>query len=714
MSSFSQRELLSLVEALCEETATPGEIARLEELVLSDLEARRLYVEAITLHGLLHWDAAGLGAETESAITQALTLPPQLATFRTSRHRESKPPIPFRRMRAFITGIAVLVILKLGFSYWNPGHPQLAQNPQKPLPTPSAMPHDTSDDAREVPDVHLPSGPRRNTLQSSLPGEVEPSIASMNPGAPVSTFELTSDDAVVSRINELIESRWKAAGVTPSPRASDAEWVRRTYLDLVGRIPTVDEAESYFRDQRTDKQQRLVDDLLERREFARHLSTVWTNLLVGRARKSNIDRMALAEWLEDEFAADRPWKEIVTDLIAARGTPQESGPANYLLAHLNNEAVPATAITARIFLCEQLQCAQCHQHPIVKDWGQERFWELNAFFQQAKIQFRKITDARTGKSRETRELIDVEQFGPSYYETLRGVMRVAYPRFAGVEIESASQESDLPLRERLAELLFAESQPQAARAFVNRTWAQLMGYGFTFPVDDMGPHNPVSHPELLEDLTAAFVQSGYDVRRLIRWICLSEPYQLSSGSPRQNPRRRPPEEGELPLFASMAVKNFSPEQLYDSLRIASGDSPRILGLRGTERQREEWLRLFYSANENEENSESSTFDGSISQALIMMNGDLVNQALSLREGNSLGRIVSANGLSEAERIRAISLVTLSRYPTQEEQNQLRDLLRRSIRQRVTEEGMPTQVALAEGLRDIFWAYLNSSEFTLIR
>lgn len=713
MSGFSRSELLRLVEALFEETAGPAEIARLEELVVSSPEARQLYVEAMTLHGLLHWDAAGLGAESESAITQALSLPPQLATFGSLKSHHASRSVPFRRTRAVVTGLAILVILKLGFAYWNPGQPQLAQAPKRPAAAEALTPRDPSNDVREVPDVHLPSAPRDHTLQAGPPGEIEPSIASMNPQAPASAFQLTSDEAVVSRINQLIQAGWTTAGVSPSPRAGDAEWVRRTYLDLVGRIPTVDEADAYFRDSRTDKQQRLVDDLLDRQEFARHLSTVWTNLLVGRARKFNIDRTALAEWLEDGFTEDRPWKETVTELVAARGTAQESGAANYLLAHLNNEAVPATAITARIFLCEQLQCTQCHQHPVVKNWGQERFWELNAFFQQAKIRSNKITDTRTGKPRETRELVDAEKFGPSYYETLRGVMRVAYPKFAGVEIEKAPGELDLPLREQLAELLFAESQPQAARAFVNRTWSQLMGVGFTVPVDDMGPHNPVSHPELLEDLTAAFVQSGYDVRRLVRWICLSEPYRLGSASPSMKPDAAAGA-SELPLFASMAVKTFSPEQLYDSLRIASGDSPRILALRGTERQREEWLRAFYSANENEENSETSTFDGSISQALMMMNGDLVNQALSLQEGNSLGRIVSTTGLSEAERIRAISLVALSRYPTPGEQTQLRDLLRRSIRQRVAEEGVPPQVAMSEGLRDIFWAYLNSSEFTLIR
>lgn len=728
MNNSSKRELLSLVEALCEETAGPKERARLEELVLHDPDLRRLYVEAISLHGMLYWDAAGLGAEIDSQSVKASVIPlsgttrkhaSQQRVIRKRVGRWLSHPRSYRRVREIVTGLAVLVILKLGFVVFSPRAPELAVAPENrnlvdPLQTDEKKSPDRLPNPHlPVPDVRL-SHQRDETASHPFSGRrVEESVVAVNPEAPVSTFSLEDDAAVVDRINYHLALQWQMEKIIPAPRASDAEWVRRTYLDLAGRIPTSREAEVFFAGQDTQKRAQLVETLLASREFSSRLATVWTNLLVGRSRDRNIDRDELWTWIEKEFSSGRSWKETVTDLVAARGTAQNSGPANFLLAHLNNEAVPATAITSRIFLCEQLQCTQCHEHPTVKRWGQERFWELNAFFQQASIRETRQADPQSGKSRTVRELVDAEEFGPTYYETLRGVMRVAYPKFAGVEIHQPSEDDHPPLRSQLAQLLFADARPQPARAFVNRTWALLMGRGFTNPVDDMGPHTQVSHPELLEDLTAAFVQSDYDVHRLVRWICLSDAYHLAS---RNSPPSSidSPELGERPLFSRMYVKPMSAEQLYDSLQIASGVSPRMLLDRQTQQAREAWLGQFYSAVDTEENGEENTFDGSWQRALMMMNGDLVQQATSSREGHVLADVITPHGVSEADRIRQLSLAALSRYPSNTELLQLRDLLRRTIRQRVMEENLPPQLALAEGLKDVYWAYLNSSEFVLNR
>jgi hypothetical protein len=479
------------------------------------------------------------------------------------------------------------------------------------------------------------------------------------------------------------------------------------YLDLAGRIPTIEETEHFLLAENDSKRQLLVDQLLAGEEFPRRLATIWTNLLVGRCRDSRFDRQALLAWMTDQFASGQPWKATVSDLVAARGSSHESGPANFLLAHLNNQAVPATAVTSRIFLCEQLQCSQCHQHPLVKEWGQERFWELNAFFQQTGVRASVVSDPETGRRVTVRELVDARRFGPTYYETLRGVMQIAFPKFAGQELIS---EPEAPLRERLAELIFTGEQPQPARAFVNRTWAQLFGYGFTSPVDDMGPHNPVSHPQLLDGLTTAFVQNGYDVRRLIRWVCLSDAYQLSSRGAAADDADAP-ELGDRPLFSRMYVKPLACEQLFDSLLIASGVSPAELPGQQINERREAWLTQFYSAVDTEENGEASTFDGSLPQALMMMNGELTEAALDLKQGRLLAAIAEQGALTEAERIRQLSLAALSRYPTSEELARIREALRRNIRKR-TEREMPAQLALAQGLRDVYWAYLNSSEFAV--
>ncbi|MCA9000055.1 MAG: DUF1553 domain-containing protein, partial [Planctomycetaceae bacterium] len=527
---------------------------------------------------------------------------------------------------------------------------------------------------------------------------------------------ISDDNSVRGFVNQSLHKAWEDHEVTPAPLANDAEWIRRVHLDLSGRIPTPEETERFFKDSRSDKRARVLNALLESRDFATHFATVWTNLLVGRSQEQEFDRGALFAWLEGQFGKNRSWRETVTELIAARGTGDESGPANYLLAHLNNEAVPATAVTARTLLCEQLQCTQCHVHPTAKDWGQGRFWELNAFFQQARVETHVFVDQETGERTELRELVDWNSLEPTYYETLQGVIKVAYPRLEETEITQIPADESRTLREQLAELLFADEDFQVAKAFVNRTWAHFFGYGFTSPIDDMGPHTPVSHPELLDGLSRAFVDSGYDIKKLIRWVCLSEPYQLSSHGDEVGVAEGidVPEQGEQPLFSRMYPKSLTAEQIFDSLMVAAGVSPvELHRLAKADGERERWLQQFFVDLETEENSEVTTLDGSLPQTLLMMNGDLIQRAVSPDQGAVVGRILGDNRLSETEKIRELCLAALSRYPDPEEVSAIRQALRRHVKQR-TDRNVPARIALNEGLRDVYWAYLNSSEFLVNR
>ena len=714
MTNQERNTLLAAIDALCEGELSAAQLAFLEQMVLSDSAARRLYVEAIALHGSLHWDAAGAGA-MEAAVSPR----PQAVPARSPRLRRFVPAI------AIPAGIALLLtVIMTGLLPKPPVANSLSSAPaaaprpdSQPAPWTSQIVNTTeaqsriapADRAHPIPEISLPAIPRAAPHEA----DAENSVATQAvPGATAGTIPAVTpigeDQKLAAEIDRLLQVQQQDSGVPAARTATDAEWIRRVYLDLAGRIPTVDEAEAYFHDSRADKVLQLVDTLLNSPEFARQEATVWTNLLIGHSRTDNIDRTALFHWLSDQFADNRPWRETAMNLVAAKGTPAE-GPTNFLLAHLNNQAVPATAITARIFLCEQLQCAQCHQHPVVKSWDQSRFWELNAFFQQTKIiASPEAGSGRNGSSpRMRQELVDASVLRPTYYESLRGVMQVAYPRYAGVEVQTSPKQS---LRTQLAELMFAEDRPQAARAFVNRTWAQFFQYGFTFPLDDMGPHTPVSHPQLLEQLTADFVASEYDVRKLVRVICLTQAYRRSS-QPAVPALVDDPAKGDLPLFAHMYIRPMTAEQLHDSLWIAAGISPRQLLTAQHEMRREDWLKQFYRAVDTEENSEATTFGETLPQALMMMNGDLVRTATTTPDNRLLEEVINRHGDAEADRIRRLSLAALSRYPTPEELNTVRDALRRSIRHR-TERNMPTQLALAEGLKDLYWAYLNSSEFAI--
>jgi hypothetical protein len=286
---------------------------------------------------------------------------------------------------------------------------------------------------------------------------------------------------------------------------------------------------------------------------------------------------------------------------------------------------------------------------------------------------------------------------------------------------------------QLAELMTDASKPYLARAIVNRTWGHFFGFGFTRPIDDMGPHNPVSHPELLDYLAEQFRTAGFDQKRLIRWITSCQSYNLTSrfadGEKNSDDN---PAAGTTPLFSKMYVKGFRAEQLYDSLIIATNAHMTGRKFEAAENQRRTWLRQFVQTFGTDENDESTTFNGTIPQALLMMNGALISNAVATTKGSLLQQVVdSPTGdirparagskkrpprTSKAAKIRAqqqiknrykaiprkirtLFLVALQRKPSENEMAALDRVFRGGG------NGDPI-----DGLQDVFWAVLNSNEF----
>jgi hypothetical protein len=693
-------ELTDLLEALCESRLTPAEAARLESLALADREALRYYVRYVELHGLLHWDVAGGAAafETAPAPLVAAASSPRIAPRRTAR------------WIALAVSTLSLAVVAGWFALGRPalfgpaGGPQeLAQQGPGDHPSPALR----DDAGRNVPAsgnsvVHL--SPRNTT---PTPGEAPP-LPPREPSPLVADARPNrSSETMVAVVNRELQRHWAEHGVEPSPPAEDAEWVRRVYLDLAGRIPTADETATYLSSKQPDRRAALVDDLLAGPEFSRHYSVVWTNLLIGHTSPREVNRPALEKFLREQFHRNRPWSETVTRLISAEGYEDDDGATNFLLAHVNNEAVPATAVTSRVLLCEQIQCTQCHNHP-TGEWKQDRFWELNSFFQQTDVRRHARTDPQTGRRLPDRlELVNLEVGGPTFYEDRQSKMEVAYPQFDGQTVDPSA---GTDRRAELARLLCAGEQPQMARALVNRMWAKFFGYGFTNPVDDMGPHNAAQMPELLDRLSEEFVRAGYDVQQLVRWIVLSDAYQLASAVGPGNAADEP-DLGNPPLFSRMYVRPMSAEQLFDSLLTATqADQAGARYWDEVEQRRRTWLEQFYTALDNDENSEEDSFEGSLSQALVMMNGDLIRQATDPKPGTVLQQVLAEPG-SDEEKIRLLSLAALSREPAPAELSSLRTLVRRQVQSRGRD--VPVQVAVQETFRDLMWAYLNSSEFRSI-
>ncbi len=714
-------ELTELLEALCDDCLSPAQTVRLEQLVMGDRDARRLYLEYIDLHGTLHWDTAK-GSSDE-------TLPAAVATPAVAIPAKKRPTHSWRnRWYAASAAIAMLVVIGLGAAIQQrffpanndvhvAGHPDsLIGNDTTGTPANTGK-NSTRRPARAI-DIsvdrianadtprHLPLTPSsdRSPTDAPIVAPGPPQIAANGTQPPDGVrVQLASP---VEFINEQIAARWTLDGVDSSPPADDSEWIRRIYLDVTGRIPAAEAVDRFLKDKRADKRTLLVDRLLDDSAYVANWTTIWTNLLIGRADVSDdVNRPALQRFLRRSFARNRPWSEIVYDLVSAEGDNEENGATNFLLAHLNNEAVPATAVTARLFLGMQVQCTQCHRHPF-NNWKQSQFWELNSCFQQTEVVHRRVVDPKTGRVKRTTQLVSKPLAGPMFYEDRQQVMRSALPKVFGVSINPNAETNR---RQELARLVIEGGDSQVARAMVNRMWQHFFGYAFTRPVDDMGPHRPVTHPALLDRLTGDFVASGYDVKQLIRWICNSQPYQLSSRFGESN-SDDDPAAGATPLFSRMYVKSMTVEQLYDSLLAAT----RLDESRGNrwdeteQRRRQEWLLQFVFTYDTEENDETTIFDGTLPQALMMMNGELVQQALSAEGDTYLKRVVTSRD-NETEKIRKLFLAALSRYPTPQELAAFRKLLREQTAAR----GGNRRQAQAEALQDLFWAFLNSSEFILV-
>jgi len=503
-------------------------------------------------------------------------------------------------------------------------------------------------------------------------------------------------------IDQQIRQGWQDNEIEPSAAATDEEWVRRIYLDLLGRIPTMAEARTFLADESPRKRSVLTEELLEHEDYVRNFTTVWSNNCIGRGAPQRVSRTGMEKFFREAFARNRPWDEIVVDIVTASGHYEENGAVNYTLAQMQNadEGVQLTAMTARLFLGLQVQCTQCHNHPFNK-WQQDQFWEYNSFFRQVgKIDHRKL-DPNTGRMVDDYSEVVWQEFsGPVYYEKRSGVMQVAYPRFEGLEVDPGV---GVDRRVEFGKLITQSvdgAPPQIAQAMVNRTWSHFFGYGFTRPVDDMGPHNPASHPDLLDRLSREFVAANYDVKELIRWIVSSEAYALTSQFNDKN-KIDDPGAGEVPLFSHMYLKSMQAEQMYDSLIVASNAHKSGQGGWGAqEEQRRRWMQQFVVAFENDENDESTTFNGTIPQALMMMNSELMEKACSVERGSFLFESMSSPG-NEAQKIQELYLAALSRNPTKSEIGKVQKMLKSYGNQKLM------------GYQDLFWALLNSNEFVFI-
>jgi hypothetical protein len=501
-------------------------------------------------------------------------------------------------------------------------------------------------------------------------------------------------------IDDAIFAKLKMLRMNPSQPCTDGEYLRRAYLDLLGKLPTPDEAKAFLADQSTDKRAKLVDELLDRPEYAEFWALKWSDLL--RNEERTIDRKGVAafhEWIRTAIADNMPLDEFVRDLVSARGSTYENPPANYYRA--NRDPVTRGEATAELFLGVRLQCAKCHNHPFDR-WTQDDYYNWADVF--AGVDYKIIENKRTDTN-DSHEFVG-EQI---VLENKTGAVddprpgHTPKPKLLGAAMISGDQDR----LDVLAQWITSPSNPFFARMQVNRIWFNLMGRGIVDPVDDFRATNPPSHPELLDALAKDFVDHHYDVRYMIRLIMASRAYALSSQPNDTNA------DDEI-NYSHVIPRRLTAEQLLDAehdvmgvpAQFAGYDKPmraiEIPGVRVSPRvarptQADQFLVTFGKPPrllvcECERSSETT-----LGQAFQLISGPETSKMLTTKD-NRLGKLIEA-GESDEQIIEELYWAALTRPPTDVESKALVDHVKHSRDRRA-------------GLEDVAWALLNAKEFVL--
>ena len=452
--------------------------------------------------------------------------------------------------------------------------------------------------------------------------------------APALATPTTQDAATIAKIiDEQVLRKLEEAKLSPSPLCTDEEFLRRAYLDITGAIPSSDKAKAFLDSSDPEKRAKLLDELLADPNYGRRMADIWTAKLFP---KDSANRLVLKEplykWFEDEFNKNVPWNQLVTSLVTATGEVESNPAVTYYLA--NRSIDKLTDTVGQHFLGVQIQCAQCHNHPFTS-WKQTEYWGMAAFFSKVKADAPKNANKGGDNTKigvtegpgQTRQ----KDFLPESAKNVRA-------KFLGGPEPSLSQGE--PYRPVLAKWLTGKENPFFARALVNRTWAHLMGRGFVNPVDDLMSDNAPSHPELLDALAYHVANTGFDLKYLIKAICLSQTYQRSSKTAADN-------KSDTKLFSHMTVKVMSPEQLFDSLGKVTGnarnDGPRQA--KGANKggapptARAAFVNFFLAGAET---ASTIDYEVGIPQALRLMNSPIANNPAVVRaivgSASSTGRV----------------------------------------------------------------------------
>lgn len=551
--------------------------------------------------------------------------------------------------------------------------------------------------------------------------QYEPNLSEMaevTPGGLVTTGTLTGDVAVMIRyqshvavfrstiplgapvgemppkqnfVDQWVFEKWQVLGLPPSEICDDATFLRRATIDIAGRLPQADEVDAFLADDDPHKRDHWIDDLLASTDYADNFARKWSAILRNQRTTAAGDdgrhgTYTLHAWIRQLVHENRPYDEFVRSIVAASGdTTRNPGVIWYRnVKESNAQAEDA----AQLFLGMRMQCAQCHHHPFEK-WSQRDYYRFASFF------------SRVGRKPgwlPTEELI--------YHR--RGKATATNPRTGNVVTPAGFGSDPMRItpeedpRQRLVDWMAAPENPFFARTLVNRYWKHFFSRGLVEPEDDMRETNPATNPMLLDALADHFIASKFDMKDLVRTICQSTTYQLSSLPNEYNA-------DDQQNFSRFYPKRLPAEVLLDSVDRVTASSTRFSGVPPGTRAIQlpdsgfdsYFLNVFGRPEGNSACECERSDEANLSQGLHLINSGDLFAKLSATDGRA-ARLATDSGRTLAEKIRKFYLVTVSRPPTEDELATVIDF----VETKSQEENSSMSLAC----EDVLWALINTKEF----
>ena len=491
----------------------------------------------------------------------------------------------------------------------------------------------------------------------------------------------------LSYIDRLVDKKLQKIKALPSGLCDDSTFLRRVSIDLIGLPPTPEQVRAFISDKTPTqiKRAKMVDALMRTREFDERWTNKWADLLDCNSKYlGEVGVYKFRNWIHLAVATNMPYDQFVRAMLTAGGDCYTDAPANYL--RVVRDTSTATENVTQLFLGVRFSCAKCHDHPFER-WTQNQYYQIGAFFAQVGY--------KPGTQPGSEEIYNKDSGEVMHPKTNLAVL-------PAVPVGRVLTARYPDRRDAFAAWLTSKENPFFSRAMVNRLWSYFLGKGIIDPVDDIRGSNPPSNPELLEALNKDFVESGFDLKHMMRQIALSRTYQASIDSNVWN-------QDDKTNFSHAVPRRMEAEQLYDAIHLATGVSARFAGLpAGTEANQivdasapggDGFLDLFGKpARETPcECERSSTV--SLGQALNLINGPTISDTITDPNGR-LAQLIKTDS-SDNRLVEDVFLAVVSRMPTQREMTNAVNHIKHAANR-------------TEGAQDLMWALMNSPAFLFNR